>query len=68
MLVLYTWGALFETLARGGGALVSFPHNFMVRTVPHNYVHTYVLYAWHTYALAPFKMAKRVKQVEEKKS
>jgi hypothetical protein len=58
LLVFYTRCALFETWA--GGALVSFSHDFVVRT----YVR---VYAWHTHALAPFKTAKRVKQVEEKK-
>ena len=45
---------------------MSFAHDFMVCTVPRMCTPTYV-YAWHTYALAPFKTAKRVKQVEEKK-
>ena len=48
---------------------MSFAHDFMVRTAPRMCTPTYVyVYAWHTYALAPFKMAKRVNQVEEKKT
>ena len=46
---------------------MSFSHDFMVRTVPHMCAPTYVS-AWYTYALAPFKTAKLVKQVEERKS